>query len=501
MNDLKELADYVVEHPEAYEYRWRLAKKLYMAWEYNEALRHLLILKRNWSRKLNVLRYLAATLFRIGRYEDAIKELDAILVQWPSEVPVWEQLAKVHEAAGNGEKAAEAWERVLRLDPDHSIADRAIKRLRAGPANTPRDELHLADSDSGINLRAGKVCENCGAQNSDEFDRCWQCHASLTARNTPIGVKSSPESVSSLAWLRPLTGGLVAVAGLSAAVYIALSQLPVFSGAEYVPESVYGAVGHALYFPRLAIGIALIVCCPLALSASFRLFRIPDLNFVDACGAGILVASVSYALLWIPLEYQHYAVAGPAAATAFVALLHLPGGKLLRLGGAWLLHSAFATALGAGVWWAMAGTEPLRQWPEIVRYSVSPGAHVTDTALPSGSAKFECSLVWATTGSPWLDSVCGLVALEIVPDRADLALNVQVFKESLVGGTLKWEPMADDSQPPYRITQQVEPGTRYIVHVLAPEQASFHGMVRGILPVSTNLLTVNEPHLVPDGGR
>ncbi len=193
MNDLKDLADYVVNHPDAYEYRWRLAKKLYMAWEYNESLKHLQILKKKWNRKLNILRYLAATYYRLGRYDEAVTELEQILAQWPSEIPVWEQLAKVHEVAGHAEQAATAWEGVLRLDPDHSIASRSVQRLRSTPANTPQDELHLADSDSGINLRSGRICENCGAQNSEEFDRCWQCHASLAHPHTPLSVKPLPE--------------------------------------------------------------------------------------------------------------------------------------------------------------------------------------------------------------------------------------------------------------------------------------------------------------------
>ena len=96
MADLEELSQYVTSHPDDYAQRWRLAKKLYMAWEYNEAIKHLLILKKNWTRKLNVLRYLAATYYRLGRYMDAISELKEILQQWPSETAVWEQLARVY---------------------------------------------------------------------------------------------------------------------------------------------------------------------------------------------------------------------------------------------------------------------------------------------------------------------------------------------------------------------------------------------------------------------
>ena len=252
MSDLRELTDYVSEHPDAYDYRWRLAKKLYMAWEYKEALKHLLVLKSDWTRHLNVLRYLAATYYRLGRYEEAIQELEEILRQWPGEIPVWEQYARVSEVAGRTEAAIVAWEEVLKLDPDHSIAGRAVLRLRSTPDNSSREELNLADSDSGINLSAAHICENCGAQNSEEFDRCWQCHALLAHAALSSSVQTPLPESSSKAWLRTLVGGLLTVAAVSACVYLSLAHLPNSmggTGTEEVPLSVYAVLAETLYSP------------------------------------------------------------------------------------------------------------------------------------------------------------------------------------------------------------------------------------------------------------
>jgi hypothetical protein len=475
MSDLKELAEYVVEHPEAYEYRWRLAKKLYMAWEYHESLRHLLILKKNWTRRLNVLRYLAATLYRLGRYEEAVAELEGILAQWPTEVPVWEQLAKVHEVMGDLEKSAHAWEQVLRFDPDHSIAKRAIRRLRADP--TPaRDELHLADSDSGINLRSGKVCANCGAQNSDEFDRCWQCHASLAHHNTPVDVKSVDESASIMQWLRPLLGGLASVALFSSALYIALTRFPADPNMLEVPSSAYDALGAALYMPRAAIGGALAFASPVLLLAGFRITGVRGLNLIDAVGAGFIVAAGTYLMLWAPVPYQRYAIAAPAVATAFIVMLFLPNERMTRLAGAWILHTAPATVLGASLWFALVGVGPTREWPTIERFAQT-DVTVNDTPLPSGNAPLQYSLIWSTTGSPWLDSLCGVTQIEALTDRENTPLSIELSLDGRAEQVV--------SNPPYRFVHRITPGSRYVLRIAAPAEETIRGTVRSLLPVIT----------------
>lgn len=472
MNDLKELSDYVVEHPEAYDSRWRLAKKLYMAWEYNEALRHLLILKKNWTRKLNVLRYLAATLYRLGRYKEAIEELEGILVQWPNELPVWEQLAKVREVMGENEKAAQAWEQVIRLDPDHSLAGRAVRRLRAHPGDTPRDKLHLADSDSGINLSAGKVCASCGAQNSDEFDRCWQCHALLRHGERLTDLRAAPRTPTTILWFRPLLGGFAAVATLSIAMYLALTHFPADSARDEVPRTVYDALGVALYDARAAVGLVLVVASPILLLAGFRIAGIRGLNVIDAIGAGILVASSTYALCWVPVAYAYVVFAGPALASAFIVLLYLPGERFSRIMGAWSLHALLATSVGAAAWFGAAGLEPVRDWPSIARFAQSSVTAAAATPLPKRSAPYQFTLIWASSGSPWLDQQSNRVELEFTTDQADLPMTVG---------------LSDDithviSRSPDRMSIQVVPGKLYVLR--APEDASFEATVRSLLPVS-----------------
>ena len=150
MADLWDIARYVEAHPENHEQRWRLAKKLYMAWEYRLALEHLQVLKNEWRDRINVARYLAATYYRLGRYDEAIQELRDAVETWPEEM---------------------AWDEILALDSGHSLAAGAAKRLRAIPEESPEEALHLTDSDSGIDLSPKRICSECGAQNGAEMGR------------------------------------------------------------------------------------------------------------------------------------------------------------------------------------------------------------------------------------------------------------------------------------------------------------------------------------------
>lgn len=130
MADIWDIARYVEANPDDHEQRWRLAKKLYTAWEYRLALEHLQILKNEGPKRINILRYLGATYYRVGRYEESIRELETAISEWPEEIGLYEQLARVLEIAGNHPKAADMWEKALALDPHHPMAAHAAARLR-----------------------------------------------------------------------------------------------------------------------------------------------------------------------------------------------------------------------------------------------------------------------------------------------------------------------------------------------------------------------------------
>ena len=194
--DLSELTSFVEAHPDDHEQRWRLAKKLYMDCEYRQALEHLQILRDTWRPRVNVSRYLAATCYRLGRYDDALKELTTALQRWPHEVALKEQAARVYEVTDRIPLALQEWRGIRELNPDHPMAARAIRRLEAMLSDEAPDEMPIGDTDSGIDI-GGLVCAVCGAQNSVEFSRCWQCHALLDERAAAATPAPPPHTAAS----------------------------------------------------------------------------------------------------------------------------------------------------------------------------------------------------------------------------------------------------------------------------------------------------------------
>ncbi len=143
MADIWDIARYVESNPDDHEQRWRLAKKLYTAWEYRLALEHLQILKNEGPSRINILRYLGATYYRLGRYEEAVRELEAAIAGWPEEIGLYEQLARVLEIAGDHQKAAAMWDKALELDPHHPMAGHAAARLRSSQPDTAKKKTIL----------------------------------------------------------------------------------------------------------------------------------------------------------------------------------------------------------------------------------------------------------------------------------------------------------------------------------------------------------------------
>ena len=176
MAEIWDVAAHVESNPDDHAQRWRLAKKLYSAHEYRLALEHLNILKKEWTPKMNVHRYLAATYFRLGRYEEAINELEDSIQEWPDEIGLREQLAYVLKADKQYERTLDAWKAVLKLQPDHAIAKKSIQKLKsvmekgeeAHEADTKLDPMVMEQDDIPTPPpMPGMECPKCGAQNSE----------------------------------------------------------------------------------------------------------------------------------------------------------------------------------------------------------------------------------------------------------------------------------------------------------------------------------------------
>ncbi len=482
MTEIWDIARHVEENPDDYEQRWRLAKKLYIAWEYRLALEHLQVLRNEWQPKLNVVRYLAATYYRLGRYEEAVSELHQAIEQWPREVGLREQLARVLEVAGKREQAAEIWESVHALDAHHPLAERAAKRLReASQREAPEADLQLSDSDSGIDLSPGEICPNCGAQNSSEFDRCWQCHAAL--RPAPAPQRATP----TIERRRPpvltpetasLIGGLIVVGLLSVSVFLSLRLL--FAGDSETPSrTLLDVYTRDLAVTRVISGALLIACWPIVLRATLWLVRVeqpvpPALTILT----GLLLGSLSYVLTWLPAQTFILMPALPAIAGAAIIF------GTFRIGAARAANVFVLTFLIMGVIWVGSFTisesiriktalNPFAEAPAIAQFAKTREGEETGIRyLPQERTPLHQRLVWHSTGSKLLDTHGGDVLLTVFSENADEEL---AFELSDASGTLHFEEFRDT---PWDFRRELQADHPYMVHVTN----------RGELPVKVRVI-------------
>jgi thioredoxin-like negative regulator of GroEL len=221
--DQWKLAQHVEGHPEDFPQRWKLAKQFYLSQEYRHALEHLLVLKNDWSPKCNVVRYLAATYYRLTRYSEAVSELRDCLLDWPDELEVRVQLAHALKAKGDYIAAAVVWEKIAELSSNYPHARRVARQLRqaGGERIEARGAPQKTDSDPSLAL--GSVCSSCGAQNSDEFERCWQCHAPLLEPHDPSvappGMRAAGRKKSNAAGMVKILIVLLVLATAAAGIY------------------------------------------------------------------------------------------------------------------------------------------------------------------------------------------------------------------------------------------------------------------------------------------
>jgi hypothetical protein len=443
MADIWDIAKYVEDHPDNFEQRWRLAKKMYSSWEYRLALEHLQVLENEWQPKLNVTRYLAATQYRLGRYDEAVEVIRRGLKIWPNELCLREQLARVLEVSGKRKEAAAAWEEVQNLDPKHPIARSAVKRLNKKKSTSPKEDLHLEDSDSGIDLSAGTLCPNCGAQNSDEFDRCWQCLAPLQGGGSILyptpGIESHEKP-----WITADTivrmGALSTVCLISMGIYFSIK---LFSPAAAdstgtVIHTLEGVYQLQMVGTRVVTGIALLLSWPVSLWAIIAFLDRKDIVPPSwPVLLGFFMASASYVLSCVASAYLHYI---PFLAAFFSLIVILGAFKLglLRLFCAWSLHLllvgliAASTALGMERIQLGAFYNPVTNVPAVLAYArqerikSQPGvAQISGRTVPLSQR-----LMWHSTGSPWLDSRTNEVQFIVTrPSPNELTLKFEVQKE------------------------------------------------------------------------
>ena len=215
MADVDEIRAYVESHPDDHKQRWRLAKKLYSAWDYRSALEHLIILRDVWSDEVQVLRYLAATYYRLGKYDEAEAELKKALKSHPEEYSLLEQLAKIYEGGGQTDQAIEIWSKLMEVKPSKA-AEEALERL--GMAQGTMASTMAAYGSEEVSSHGDDtvvVCPHCGESNDVFSKRCVRCHGDF---GKPGDRHSAPEEIAA-----PHGGSIGLVIGISFLIVVGLA--------------------------------------------------------------------------------------------------------------------------------------------------------------------------------------------------------------------------------------------------------------------------------------
>ncbi len=472
MPELWDLARYVEEHPDDREQRWRLAKKLYNAWEYRLALEHLQILRTEFSERVNIARYLAATYYRLGRYGEAQRELERAIETWPHEVGLREQLGRVLEVAGDRKEAMRVWEEVLALDAHHPIADSAIRRLKAGEDETPEGELHLGSSDSGMNLLPGRVCQQCGAQNGEDLEVCWQCGAPLfsvrpRARGggllTPTGqTRVPPEQLN-------LVAGLVSVGLAAGTVYGVLDYwLNHWQAQDYI-ATVGDLYWAGFFWTRVALTALIFILWPVAIGVALQVVNrgvkppsVPALT-------GLVLAGIVALSAWLPSGPVLYALAGTLLISfVLIASTYRLGWK--RGIAAWAVHAVVLLGtLGIGLWalesWQLdRPLNPIAEVPAITRVAQSHDhSEAPVQRLETVSFPFEHTLTLRDTGSEWIHARASQVALRVALVGPSVGARYELINAD---GTTAFFHRLD--REPLETTVRLVPGTTYRAVLTAP---------------------------------
>lgn len=493
MADVWDIAQYVETHPDDYEQRWRLAKKMYLAWEYRLAVEHLQVLKNEWEERPNVRRYLGATLFRLQRYDDAVNELREATEVWPEDIAIRQQLARVLAAADRKEDAAEIWDDILEIEPDHEFGAEVRARLKR--PKTKKLPPPLGQRASGRKTRTVKVpvsrqrapeavesiCQSCGARNGPGFSECWQCQGSLQYAipyEEPEAVDEYDRSRSTESSAPWVVFGLAVVALLSGGIYLTLQDMyPAVQPlpGERIPISMAELYRFDMMVTRLVCGVVLILAWPLAFRLADYLVGLEDIDDRYLIALGVLMGAVAYPILWLPTPYWGYGLLSLPLLSLIIALV-LYRAKIFKGMLVWIVQGTLVLLVSGSVLAAFHGFDLIRDLPIIIRHGLEKDRGTVfkwDTTVTS-----EIAVKWEESESSWENRHANRIAVYATSGPITRRAFIEIDRNDRV---LEFEELSEEGIR-FEFTQ-IEPGGVYVLMVTGEEGVEVHVEVRGLLPI------------------
>lgn len=494
MADLWEIARYVEANPNNYVQRWRLAKKLYLAWEYRLALEHLQILKNEWDEKENVLRYLAATYYRLKRLTDSVDELKGALQIWPQSLGLYEQLARTLDIADRKDEAVEVWTEILARVPEHAYANRAIRAADVDRNKARPGESRPVGDDAGPSRRLDTalgeeprrlettyestyetpppgqpdiVCPQCGTRNSSGFLHCWRCHGNLSEAPLDPLVVSVPQSGEA----RRVNTRVILAGGVLALLfaldlfltYIHLRPSGETAETGIVEVTLSDFVMRHFAGTHVGLGLLLLFGWPLLLNAALFLTATPQSSRAKQHFTGVTLAAFCYAVSWLPGVLLPIGLVLLLIA-AFVMTRYFIGIPLQATILAWMVQVLGVATLSLTAVAATEGVDFVVELPLIARFESGPANE--PTLAYTGVSPVEISLEWESSGSTWLDREAAAAGFSISAGLHERPLFVEIQDGG--GRTRAFEKLtADELQ---FVFEPVEPREPYRLLITGREE-------------------------------
>jgi hypothetical protein len=474
MVDIWELSQFVEGHPENQEQRWRLIKAFYKDKDYRLALEHLQILENELPDKKNLYRYLAATYYRLTRFDEAEKVVMEALARWPDDLKFQEQHAQILQESGDLEGAAAKWEDIAATDPDHRFARKAVKQLRKHAA---KEYDAVGGVGGGVPQTGSVPCPQCGAGNEPEFVQCWKCHGGLSLSDS-FAPPTEPREEVKTPFYEPITKGLVPVLVILGA-YLTFREWSWRSAPEhtnFVFASAYEYYVHGMFMTRLAAGVLFLVLWPFVMRLSVYVTGSDDVDYDWLAMCGLFFATLTYATTWLPAGLQWISLACFIFVPLGTVLATFPIAVGQRLT-AWGIQFFIVTLLAVTLAGAMNGIGMVRDLPKLAALVMgsADGAHsalarddVTPVALDA---------VWESTGSEWLDSKVDVISLTTTLDAVSGRVFIEVTQDQSI---LAYEEL---DRSPYRLdVRPIKPGIPYRIRVFGVDGVPVQVASRGMLP-------------------
>lgn len=400
---------------------------------------------------------------------------------------------------GRNKEALDTWRRVLRINPDHTVAKRAVKTLetevqkKESAKNVPISAIFqpdLSPEQEEDLLVTGLICPRCGAQNSDEFETCWQCNAALR-KQSPSFMNAPPLEAHGKYLLRPETMttlalviiGILLAASAAAGIRLVMAYMSTSDAPLLATSDVWDRI---LVLSRIAAGILMLLFWPVVLKLSLLMFRVkytpPEILIYIS---GLLLGALTLLLLLLPMPFAFFAFGGSLLLSLLIVVFTFQTD--VRLAPAvWITQFVLVWMIGGIAFWMVEcrrhgeWINPLAEVPA-VRAAVN-GPKALPDSVP---VKFSASVTpmrqkvrWQSSGSRWLDIQATKVQFTVRTESVAPGLRFQIYLES----DLKYHEELQGTGP-FSIYYPFSPGIVYEVVIQAQEPVALNATVQGLLPL------------------